>query len=195
MRKLDFYLDFRSPYSYLAYTQLASLDADVTLIPITILEVMKLVGNMPTTVTCAVKRTYAGKDLQRWASRYKVPFARPEMARLDGIALARIATAAGPLGMREPVVTTIFGAVWGASGDASPEGVAGLLTDAGLPAADLLAAADTPRAAEALTKANSDAAALGVFGAPTFCVDGELFFGNDRIEFVREALSAQRRGA
>jgi hypothetical protein len=51
----EFFYDFRSPYSYLAYTQLCEMDVDVALRPMKILKVMELVGNTPTTITCAAK--------------------------------------------------------------------------------------------------------------------------------------------
>ena len=74
---IEFYFDFRSPYSYLAHTQLPALAARfgalVTYKPIDVLEVMARVGNSPTTVLCAAKARYAQADLARWAQAYGVP--------------------------------------------------------------------------------------------------------------------------
>jgi 2-hydroxychromene-2-carboxylate isomerase len=64
-RTVEFFFDFVSPYSYLAYSQLDSLQADISLRPMHVLSVMKAVGNTPTTVTCAAKGRYAGADLAR----------------------------------------------------------------------------------------------------------------------------------
>jgi 2-hydroxychromene-2-carboxylate isomerase len=58
---------FRSPYSYLALTQFGSLPARTNLLPVSVLDVMKIVGNTPTTVTCRAKGRYVKRDLQRWA--------------------------------------------------------------------------------------------------------------------------------
>jgi 2-hydroxychromene-2-carboxylate isomerase len=78
-RTIDFYFDFPSPYAYLAHTQLPRIAAEhgatVTYHPFRILELMKLVGNRPTTIECKNKGKYAGVDLQRWAKRYNVDFA------------------------------------------------------------------------------------------------------------------------
>jgi 2-hydroxychromene-2-carboxylate isomerase len=62
-KALEFFYDFRSPYSYLAFTQLREMDIGITLRPIMILKVMEAVGNVPTTITCAAKGRYARTDL------------------------------------------------------------------------------------------------------------------------------------
>jgi 2-hydroxychromene-2-carboxylate isomerase len=72
-RTIDFYFDFPSPYAYLAHTQLpriaAEQNASIAYHPFRILELMKLVGNRPTTIECKSKGKYAGVDLQRWTER------------------------------------------------------------------------------------------------------------------------------
>ena len=80
MTTIDFYFDFRSPYSYLAHSQLGSLGAGVNYRPMDVVAVMKQVGNTPTTVTCQAKGQYARADLQRWAKRYGLPL-RPRKDR------------------------------------------------------------------------------------------------------------------
>ena len=188
MPTIDLFFDFVSPYSYLAHSQLATLPAEVRLTPIAVLEVMKIVNNTPTTITCPAKRAYAGKDLARWAARYGVPLKTPDFAALDSGLLLRIAVAAQAKGIGPAVIARLFEGVWGGAGEATPAGVQALLDSGGLPGAALVAAAAEPAAAEALAANVKAAAEAGVFGAPTFRVDGELYFGNDRLEFVREAL-------
>jgi 2-hydroxychromene-2-carboxylate isomerase len=188
---LEFYFDFQSPYSYLAHSQLGALGAPVRLAPISVLPLMKLVNNTPTTITCSAKRAYAGKDLARWAARYGVPLSSPDMKRLDGELLLRVVTAAPNEAIRAEATDAIFKAVWGGAGDPSPEGLEAVLSARGLPAADLIAAAGRPEAAEALAAATEAAAARGVFGAPTVFVGDEIFFGNDRLDFVRDRLAAK----
>lgn len=58
-RQVEFFYDFRSPYSYLAFTQLQQMDVMIALKPMQILKVMNRVGNVPTTITCAAKGRYA----------------------------------------------------------------------------------------------------------------------------------------
>ena len=98
-RQIEFYFDFVSPYSYLATTQFPRLRADtgaeIVYTPFRILELMKLVGNRPTTVECKNKGTYAGADIRRWAARYGVPYKRnPHLRSIDHDLLRRAAVVA-----------------------------------------------------------------------------------------------------
>ncbi len=195
MPPVSFYFDFFSPYSYLAHSQLPSLGAPVRLVPFQVLELMRLVNNSPTTITCAAKRAYARKDLGRWAARYGVILKPSDIRKLDGALLLRIATAAEVFGLREQVVDAIFKAVWGGAGDASPDGIGAHLTFADLPGDKLLAAAGIEATAAALKAATEEAADVGAFGAPTLRVGEEIYFGNDRLEFVRAAIVGQKETA
>jgi 2-hydroxychromene-2-carboxylate isomerase len=145
MRAIEFYFDFLSPYSYLAHSQLGTLDVPVRLIPISVLDVMKIVNNTPTTLICGAKRSYAGKDLARWAARYGLPMGRPDMRRVDGELLLRLATAAERKDIAGDVTTAIFNAVWGGVGDASPKGISAALSEKRLPAAELMSLAERKR--------------------------------------------------
>ena len=187
---VEFYFDFQSPYSYLAHSQLGALGAPVRLRPFSVLPLMKIVNNTPTTIICAVKRAYAGKDLGRWAARYGVPLGQPDMKRLDGELLLRVVTAIDDEAIRAVAVDAIFKAVWGGAGDPSPDGLEAVLSGRGLPGAELIAAAGRRGVAEALAAATQAAAARGVFGSPTIFVGDDIFFGNDRLDFVRERLAA-----
>jgi 2-hydroxychromene-2-carboxylate isomerase len=188
---IEFYFDFQSPYSYLAHSQLGALGAPVRLMPFSVLPLMKLVNNTPTTITCPVKRAYAGKDLGRWAARYGVPLSPPDQQRLDGELLLRVVTAIEGEAVRAEAVDAIFKAVWGGVGDPSPDGLEALLNARGLDGAALIAAASRPETAEALASATQAAATRGVFGSPTIFVGDEIFFGNDRLDFVREHLASK----
>jgi 2-hydroxychromene-2-carboxylate isomerase len=71
-----------------------------------------------------------------------------------------------------------------------PEVLAAVLGDAGLDAAALLALAESPEAKDRLKVNTESAVARGAFGAPTFFVEDEMFFGQDRLDFIEEALAA-----
>ncbi|MBK6707556.1 MAG: DsbA family protein [Sphingomonadales bacterium] len=62
-QNVEFFYDFRSPYSYLAFTQLQQMDVAIQLKPMQIPAVMERVGNVPTTITCAAKGRYARTEL------------------------------------------------------------------------------------------------------------------------------------
>lgn len=186
---VEFYFDFQSPYSYLAHSQLGGLGVPVRLVPFSVLPLMKLVNNTPTTIVCAVKRTYATKDLARWGARYGVPVIPASRDGLDADLLLRVATAAQDEATRAIVVDAIFKAMWGGEGVPTPEGLEGVLAARGLPAAELIAAAGQEATVKALEAATTAAAERGVFGAPSIFVGDEMFFGNDRLDFVRDYLA------
>ncbi len=190
MAAVAFHFDYRSPYSYLAMTQID--DLDLTLHPFDVIDVMKRVGNTPTTIICKVKGEYAGKDLARWARKYGVSLSRnPKMREIDGRRLAR-ATLAIPEGSeRRKAVEALFKAMWV---DHPPldtaADIAALLASAGVAESAMLAERMESDELEAkLDAANAAAAERGVFGSPSFFVGNEMFFGNDRLEFLRDALA------
>ncbi len=188
MNPVAFFFDFRSPYSYLAHTQLAGLPATFDYKPMDVLALMKEVGNVPTSVICPPKQRYARTDLGRWAARYGVPFSpNPGMAQTDGLRLLRAALAGAALGHGDQASALIFRAMW--AGDAplaSAEDLAALLAPLGVTAALI----EDPARAEELAANTAEAATRGVFGAPTFITGDEMFFGNDRLDFLRQSLKA-----
>ena len=189
MAAVAFHFDYRSPYSYLAMTQIS--DIDLTLHPFDVIDVMKRVGNTPTTITCKVKGDYASVDLGRWSRRYRVPLSRnPQMREIDGRRLLR-ATLAIPDGPeRRKAVEALFKAMWAEPAAlGSPADIAALLASAGVVGgASLADRMDSDELEAALDAANAAAAERGVFGSPSFFVGDEMFFGNDRLEFLRDAL-------
>lgn len=187
---VEFFFDFVSPYSYLAYSQLDSLQADISLRPIHVLSVMKLVGNTPTTVTCAAKGRYAGADLARWAQRYNVTVKRPDMRAMNNAACARAVLAASSSEAARQITNALFNACW-RDGQTliTTSGVVDVLKAAGIEVADLAAQIDAPEMLELLEQNNQEATERGVFGVPSFILGDSLFFGNDRLDFVREQLA------
>jgi 2-hydroxychromene-2-carboxylate isomerase len=194
-KTITFYYDFVSPYSYLALSQLggvaAKAGANVVRRPIDVIALMGRVGNRPTSVECAAKGQYARTDLGRWAMRLKVPFAlNPHFRTINKIPLLLGAIAADDAGQGDAYAKAVFEGVWRkAFAFETPEATLGLLTDAGITgAADIMAAGAT--LGDRLEANIAQAEADGIFGVPSFVVDGELFFGNDRMMFLEEALAA-----
>lgn len=190
MAALDFYFDYRSPYAYLAQTQVRKLGLDIAWRPFEILQLMDQVGNVPTSIICKPKGKYLGVDLMRWVAMYKVPFQRhPQSGTIDARRLLRATLAAAELGQADAAVGAIFGAYWGSGAPlATPEDVVAVLGRVDVGAPDLVARIDAPELDAALDAATDEAAARGVFGAPTIYVGDEMFFGNDRLDFVRARL-------
>ena len=195
-RSIEFHFDFRSPYSYLANTQLPATarraDAAITYHPFRILELMKMVGNRPTSVECKNKSIHAWADLGRWAGRYGVPLqGNPHIRDIDGAQLGRGALVAVDRGEAATYLDAVFAAVWRDAVNLADRGqFISVLDAAGMDGASLLTESDHPDIAAQLDAATEAAAARGVFGSPTFFVGAEMFFGNDRLDWVADALRA-----
>ena len=190
MRTLDFYFDYRSPYSFLALSQVRKMDVEIAFHPLEIGDLMKQVGNVPTSITCAPKGRYVMTDLQRWAVHYRVSLNwHPRLLEIDASRLLRATLVAGQLGAMPMAVDAIFNAFWSVPAPlATAAEVAALLGAAGLDAKALESRMDSPAAQALLEEATAGAASRGVFGAPTLFVGDDMFFGNDRLHFVQARL-------
>ncbi len=194
--RLEFFFDFLSPYSYLASTQLGSLGVEAKLRPVTIVEVMARVNNQPSP-RCPPKARYAALDAGRWAKLYGVPLATNEplwaalrTRALSPDTLVRGALAAKALGISPAYTEAMFRAVWAAPADVfTDEGRSIFAAAHGLPA-ELWEQAAGPEIGMLLAADVAEAVERGIFGVPTFFVDNEMFFGNDRLDFVRRRLEA-----
>jgi 2-hydroxychromene-2-carboxylate isomerase len=194
MKTLDFYFDFMSPFAYLASTQLPRLvdRHGITLVlhPIDLVAARRAAGNTgPFNRDIPAKMKYLMADLQRWAQRYGVPFTMPkglDTARLNrGVLWARTQGQAA----ETRYFHAAYAAVWGRSGDpADPELLRAAAREAGLSPEECLRGADADSIRQAYDKENREAQARGVFGVPIFIVDDQMYWGNDRLEFLEEYL-------
>jgi len=194
-KTVEFLFDFGSPAAYLAWTQLPRLASDtgaaVDAQPMLLGGVFQATGNRAP-ITVPLKGSYLFKDLNRFARSYGVPLVMNPHFPINTITLMRI-----DVGMRDAghaqlqaYRDAVFRAIWVEQrnmGDADT--VAEVLTTAGLDAPALLAMAADPLVKEALKTRTQQAVERGVFGAPTFFVGDEMFWGQDRLDFVRAALT------
>ena len=195
-KTVDFYFDFGSPAAYLAWTQLPKLCADTgaTLVwqPLLLGGVFQATGNRAP-ISVPLKGSYLFVDLARFAKRYGVPLVMNPHFPINTLHLMRAA-----VGLQrradarfEAYCAAMFRAIWvDAINLGDPAVLAATLTGAGCDPAALLALSAEPEVKEAL-KARTDAAVQrGIFGAPTMFVGDQMFWGQDRLDFVREALAA-----
>jgi len=132
------------------------------------------------------------RDLDRWVCRYGVDFAFNPAFPMSTVAALRAAFAAEDAGVFAPYHEAMFRAAWVERKNLADAAVlSDVIAKAGLDAPALLAAAASDPC-KAKLKANVEEVLLarGGFGLPSFFVGDELFFGNDRLEFVEAALSA-----
>ena len=199
MPRLEFFFDYGSPYSYLADSRLPALvertGAELTYRPMLLGGVFKATGNQsPAVQPCEAKRAYGFLDLRRSVAHAGVPFAGNPHFPINTLLLMRTAVAARRAEVFEPFHRAVYPAFW-AEGEnlGEPDVVARVVEKAGLDARALLEAAGSPDVKAELRATTEEAVARGAFGAPTFFVGDEMFFGNDRLDFVERTLA--ERGA
>jgi 2-hydroxychromene-2-carboxylate isomerase len=193
MAEVDFFFDFISPYTYLARTQLdaiaARTGARFHTRPMHLLNLMKLVGNTPTTVVCSNKRKYAGQDIARWSARYQVPFKMNPHLRGDHSLTLKGALVAQELNLEEQYNRAMFSAFWNDAVNVTDRSaIIQHLESAGLDGNSILTKAEGDEYVKRLASNTQFAADRGVFGSPTFMVGSEMFFGNDRLDFLEATL-------
>jgi 2-hydroxychromene-2-carboxylate isomerase len=192
-REVEFLFDYGSPFSYLASLQIEGLArrhrATVTYTPILLGAVLKATGNA-SPMTVPAKGRYMATELRRWAARYNVAFKpNPHPFLSNTLRLMRSAVAAQMTGAFLLYHRAIYRAVWAEAQDLGDDTVLHkILEKAGVPAAQLIAKTETQEVKDQLRRNTENAVERRVFGAPTFFVGDEMFWGNDRMDFVEEAL-------
>lgn len=190
---LDFYFDFMSPFAYLAFSKLPAICEayGLELRPhvVDLPKLKLLAGNTgPANVTIPTKIRYLKTDLDRWASRYGVPLAFPKS--LDTGALNRAFFRALDKGVAQEFIGLAWDATWGKGGDpADPSILADLASAFGWDAKELAAWVASDEAIARLQAATEAAHEAGVFGTPIMIVGDQMWWGNDRLAFMEEALN------
>lgn len=193
-KTVEFYFDLGSPATYLAYTQLpgicAQADAQLIYIPMLLGGVFKATGNA-SPATIPAKGRYMFEDLDRYAKRYGVPLKFNPQFPINTLMLMRAVTG---MQLRHPerfqaFIDCLFAALWveGLSLD-DPAIVASVLSRNGFDPQQVLALTADESVKIALKENTEAAVQRGVFGAPSMFVGDQLFFGQDRLDFVIEAL-------
>jgi 2-hydroxychromene-2-carboxylate isomerase len=195
-KQLEFFFDFGSPTAYLAYTQLPGIagraGAQIAWRPMLLGGVFKATGNQ-SPVKIAPKGKWMWDDMALWSRRYGVPLRIHANFPANTLTLMRGAVG---LQMREPgkflnYVDAIFRAMWDEALDlGNPTLLAETLGKAGFEVMEFTAMVSDPAVKQQLIANTDEAVQRGVFGAPTFFVGEQMFFGQDRLEFVKEALAS-----
>jgi 2-hydroxychromene-2-carboxylate isomerase len=187
---LDFYFEFASPYGYLASTQIDALAArhgrTVVWRPIMLGAAFKQTGARPLMQT-PLKGPYLLHDVPRFARLLGVPLRLPPVMPMNSLAASRACVwiAEHDAERAKRLAGALFHAHWGEGKDlAAPEAVANVAGGLGVVRNDLLAAVAEPRIKDLLKEQTQAAIERGVFGSPFVFVDGEPFWGVDRLPQV-----------
>lgn len=192
MAVLEFNFDFVSPMSYFALVQLDDLRArtscKINFVPVFLGGVMQATGNTPPP-TVKAKRLYMMKDMARLAHKLKVPYAFNPHFPMNTLPLLRMAAGIPDMAERENFVKAIFPQIWVEQKNPADSAVCdAVLMQAGYDPDKMNALATDPANKEAIVQNSESAVARGAFGAPTFFVGDEMYFGQDRLHLVEDAL-------
>ena len=195
MKQVEFFFDVGSPYSHLAYHQLPKIaqakGAEIVWRPMLLGGVFQATGNS-SPATIPAKGRYSNIDLERWAQYFGVPIQQNPHFPINTLQLMR-----GAVGMQlrsDAEFHNYLGAIFSAMfehprnlGDLNE--LAAVLEAAGISPALMMALVQDDHVKQTLRKTTEEAVARGVFGAPTFFVGNDMFWGQDRLHFVEQALS------
>jgi 2-hydroxychromene-2-carboxylate isomerase len=200
--RLEFFFDCSSPWTYLAFHKIeevaAGAGAELVWRPI-------LVGGVFNSVNPSVyeqrrapvfaKLTYHGKDLADWARLYGLSIGMPPVFPVNSAKAMRGVFVAEEHGKLSAYARAVFETYWGELRDISQDEVLGDVADrVGLERAELLSKVAAPEYKARLRANTDELIARGGFGSPTMFVDGDdMYFGNDRLVLVKDAL--ERRAA
>jgi 2-hydroxychromene-2-carboxylate isomerase len=192
---LEFFFDYASPYSYLASTRVEAVarrtGAELQWRPFLLGAVFKESGNTsPASNMC--KARYMLKDLLDWTRHYDLPdFVLPEGFPSSSLKAARLGLVADEQGRLVAFTHALYREVFAEGKDLSDLGIlAGVLQRIGLGAEESLRRSESPEIKDRLRRNTDGALARGAFGAPTFFIGDDMYFGNDRLPFVETALKA-----
>lgn len=199
-RQIDYYFSLASPWAYIGHPLFMSIASQhgctINYKPVFLGELFAETGGLPLNKRHPARQRYRMLELQRWREKRGLSFHLhpqnwPFNARLaDGVVLAAMATGQDP----EPYVKIVYPAVWERQlnlGDAKV--IAGLADEAGFPGAKLVEQSGSEAITAVYEKNRDEAIAAGVFGSPAYVLDGEVFWGQDRLELLADALASKRK--
>lgn len=196
-KTLEFVFDPGGPNSYLAWKALPPIlertGATLVYRPVSLGGLFKLTGNRAPMMRYAdspAKWAYEQLEFERFVAAHRIPFKMNPVFPQNTLTLMRAAVAAEEAGNLDAFVPAAMTAMWEKERDlGDPVVIAATLTDAGLDGPALVARAGDQDIKDGLAARTNALATKGVFGVPTFFVDGEMFWGKERLAQVEAALS------
>ena len=195
MKSVECYFDLGSPYSYLAYYRLLQMaeqqEIQIVYKPILLGGVFKATGNR-SPIEIPVKGAYSILDMQRWAEYYQIPMQMNPHFPMNTLTLMRILTGVQLLHLEkfEQVLKLLFDAMFGTPQNLNePTVLAEVLKPSGFSVEDIMSMVQSEVVKQKLITETEQAIQRGIFGAPTFFVGDEMYWGQDRLHFVEQALN------
>ena len=198
-RQVDYYFSFQSPWAYIGhgvFREVATTyDLKVNYKPVVLVDLFSETGGLPLMKRHPVRQRYRMVELQRWRDKrglkfHLQPAGWPFNARLaDGVVIAAIEAGVDP----EPFMRRAFAAVWENEFNLTdPATLVKLADESALPGKQLVERSGSDEISAVYEQNRQDALAADVFGSPVYVLDGEVFWGQDRIELLADALKSGR---
>jgi len=198
-RQVDYYFSLQSPWAYIGHglfrEVVATYGLKVNHKPVLLLDLFSETGGLPLAKRHPVRQRYRMLELQRWREKrglnfHLQPAHVPFSSRMaDGVVLAAIEAGHDP----DAFLRRAFPAVWEDQLDlADADVLVGLADASGLPGKVLVERSASDDISATYEKNRQDALAVDVFGSPAYVLDGEAFWGQDRIELLADALKSGR---
>jgi 2-hydroxychromene-2-carboxylate isomerase len=199
-RQIDYYFSLSSPWAYIGHNAfrdvVATYDLKVNHKPVVLVELFSETGGLPLIKRHPVRQRYRMMELQRWRDKRGLNFHfRPKHVPLnarvaDGVVIAALEAGLDP----DPYLRRGFSALWEQDLNlADPEIVTKVADEAGLPGKKLVERSASDDIGKAYEQNRQEAIAADVFGSPVYVLDGEVFWGQDRIELLADALKSGRK--
>jgi 2-hydroxychromene-2-carboxylate isomerase len=192
MTTIDYYIFPQSPYAYMGHERFAAIaskaGAQVRVLPMDAAKVFPATGGLPLAKRAPARISYRMEELRRWKAHLQLPMhLEPAFFPVAGDAAARMIIASGDAAMA--LSGAIFKAVWEQQRNIADEAeLVAIATSVGLDGAALLSASKAEAIQAQYDTQSQQAIDAGIFGAPTFVINGERFWGQDRLDFVERAL-------
>jgi 2-hydroxychromene-2-carboxylate isomerase len=195
-KEVDIYYALASPWAYLGFQRFRDMVARHGAVarykPVRLAEVFKSTGGLPLAQRPPARRAYRMMELKRWRDRLGLPLnLEPRFFPVDdGLAARMVVAHRLQGGDPAPLSQAILEAVWVQEQNIADPATLESIADAqGLPGTRLLAEAESEAVRRTLDSDTQEALARGVFGAPSFVIGEEVFWGQDRLDFVEESLA------
>ena len=194
--QIGYYFSLNSPWTYLGSARFADMvkrhRATVTVMPVDFGQIFAQSGGLPLAKRAPQRQAYRLVELERWRDFLDVPLnLRPKFFPANDNLAGRLVVAAREADYDAmSLAHAVLRAVWAEERDiADPETLRDIVRVRGLEPAPLFAAAETDKIKAAYQAGTDTAIAAQVFGAPSYVLDGVIFWGQDRLEFLDRALS------
>ena len=192
-KKIEFYFDFASPTTFLAFYRLKEIaekyNAEIDYKGVLLGGVFKATGNS-SPVLVPAKARYMNIDLARFAKRYDIDYALNPFFPINTLPLMRGYYAAKELGLADQYIQETFDRMWKQKANFSkPEALAELVKDLGIDETEFANLVSSDSIKNQLKETTEELVKRGGYGVPTMFQGDEMYFGQDRLDFIEEELA------